>query len=115
MDEWVDNPHAKTALSNIIPCVDETTTNRTLQQSKEVTRELVNVVNTVIDTIANLNAIPPNKTFWYNQSGPLMPYLCFPYDSNLNDRQCDAQEVPLRNASLVCIIINQLGYFNYIN
>ncbi|KAG8053598.1 hypothetical protein GUJ93_ZPchr0001g32345 [Zizania palustris] len=36
MDEWAQHPQAETALSNILPCVDESTTNQTLYQSKHV-------------------------------------------------------------------------------
>lgn len=33
MDQWAQHPQSETALSNILPCVDESTTNRTLYQS----------------------------------------------------------------------------------
>ncbi|XP_040385464.1 uncharacterized protein LOC102722913 isoform X3 [Oryza brachyantha] len=36
MDEWAQHPQAETTLSNILPCVDESTTNQTLYQSKHV-------------------------------------------------------------------------------
>ncbi|MQM15354.1 hypothetical protein Taro_048298 [Colocasia esculenta] len=101
MNEWVHNPQAETALSSILPCVDEGTSNLTLHQSKEVVLQLVNVVNTVIDTIANANPSQLNSSYNYNQSGPLMPALCAPYDSQLNNQQCEAPEVSLDNASLV--------------
>ncbi|XP_068643356.1 uncharacterized protein [Aristolochia californica] len=101
MDEWVQNPQAETALSNILPCVDESTTNRTLYQSKEVILQLVNVVNTAIYSIANSNS-PQGIAFYYNQSGPLMPPLCPPFDSQLHDRQCqEPWEVSFANASMV--------------
>ena len=45
MDQWAQHPQAETALSNILPCVDESTTNRTLYQSKEVVVMLVRIVN----------------------------------------------------------------------
>lgn len=101
MEEWVEYPQAQTALSNILPCVDEHTTNQTLYQSKEVIRELVNVVNTAIYTIVNLNSPVPTTPYYYNQSGPLMPPLCCPFDSQLKDRQCEPQEVSFANASMV--------------
>ncbi|KAL4179224.1 hypothetical protein AMTRI_Chr13g118970 [Amborella trichopoda] len=102
MKEWVDNPQAETALSDILPCVDEKTTNRTLYQSKEVIYQLVKVVNTAIYTFANNNP-PPNlpPPYYYNQSGPLMPPLCSPFDSQLNDKDCAPQEVSFDNASQV--------------
>ncbi|KAJ4972905.1 hypothetical protein NE237_006079 [Protea cynaroides] len=102
MGEWVENPQAETALSSILPCVDEETANKTLFQSKEVIRQLVNVVNTVIYTFANTNS-PPQATipYYFNQSGPMMPPLCSPFDSELHDRPCGSIEVSIINASLV--------------
>lgn len=100
MGEWVNNPHAETALGNILPCVDQRTTNQTLIQSKLVINDIVNVVNTFIYTYANSDP-PKDNIYYYNQSGPLMPPLCYPYDSNLQDRECGMQEVSMKNASLV--------------
>ncbi|EEF27875.1 conserved hypothetical protein [Ricinus communis] len=100
MEEWVDHPHAVTALSNILPCVDQSTTNKTLVQSKEVINDIVNVVNTYIYTFANANPSPTEFNY-YNQSGPFMPPLCYPFDSQLQDRQCGFQEVSMTNASVV--------------
>ncbi|KAG6532608.1 uncharacterized protein LOC121970451 [Zingiber officinale] len=93
MGEWVHNSQAETSLSSILPCVDEQTTNLTLYQSKDVIVQLVGVVNTAIYSQAT--------SVHYNQSGPLMPSLCSPYDSNLHDRQCKPEEVSLVNASTV--------------
>lgn len=95
MDEWVQYPQAETALSNILPCVNENTTNQTLYQSKNVIHQLVNVVNTAIWSIANSNSKA------YNQSGPLMPPLCSPYDSQLHSQLCQPYEVSFDNASMV--------------
>ncbi|KAJ6721229.1 TRANSMEMBRANE PROTEIN [Salix viminalis] len=89
MEEWVENPHAASALSSILPCVDQRTTNNTLVQSKEVITDIVNVVNTYIYTFANAN--PSQTDFnYYNQSGPSMPPLCYPFDSHYQDRQCES-------------------------
>ncbi|RWW08245.1 hypothetical protein GW17_00028333 [Ensete ventricosum] len=93
MGEWVHNSRAETSLSNILPCVDEQTTNLTLYQSKEVIVQLVNVVNTAISSQV--------KTVSYNQSGALMPPLCSPYDSWMHKRQCEPGEVSFVNASKV--------------
>ncbi|XP_050372324.1 uncharacterized protein LOC126790208 [Argentina anserina] len=100
MEEWVDNPHAETALSNILPCVDQKTTNQTLSQSKGIVNDMVSVVNQFIYTYAN--TYPSHSDpYFYNQSGPLMPTLCYPYDSELRDTQCGDQQVSITNASLV--------------
>lgn len=100
MDEWVDHPHAETALSNILPCVDQRTTNKSLIQSKEVITDIVNVVNQFVYNIANANP-SQDYIYYYNQTGPVMPPLCYPYDSQLQDRQCGSYEVSIANASKV--------------
>ena len=100
MDEWVENPHAETALSNILPCVDQRTTNKTLIQSKKIINGMVNVVNRFIYTYANANP-SQGDPYYYNQNGPQMPPLCYPFDSNLRDSQCGDQEVSIANASVV--------------
>lgn len=96
----MENPHAESALSDILPCVDQRTTNKTLFQSKQVVTNIVNVVNQFIYASANANPRfgSPN---YYNQSGPRMPPLCYPFDSQLQERQCTDQEVSSTNASLV--------------
>ncbi|KAL3636019.1 hypothetical protein CASFOL_020566 [Castilleja foliolosa] len=104
MGEWVENPHAETALSSILPCVDQRTTNQSLFQSKKVINDIVNIVNGFLDSAANLN--PPAQagaSIYYNQSGPLIPRLCYPYDSNLRDRSwpCSDQELVMENASMI--------------
>ncbi|KAK1324944.1 hypothetical protein QJS10_CPA01g01415 [Acorus calamus] len=101
MDEWVENPQAETALSNILPCVNEQTTNQTLHQSKQVIFELVNVVNTAISNIANTDFLDKRNPYYYNQSGPPMPSFCSPVDSQLNLQDCEPQEVSFANASTV--------------
>ncbi|GLT35035.1 hypothetical protein SLA2020_095200 [Shorea laevis] len=101
MEERVENPQAETALSNILPCVDQRTTNHSLIQSNQVINDLVNVVNTYIYTFANSDPSKDDTTQYYNQSGPPMPPLCYPFDSQLQDRECTSQEVSVANASLV--------------
>ncbi|GAV80408.1 hypothetical protein CFOL_v3_23869 [Cephalotus follicularis] len=100
MEEWVDHPHAETALSDILPCVDQRTTNQTLVQSKKVITDIVNVVNQFIYTYANTYPSEGNMNY-YNQSGPMMPPLCYPFDSSLEVRECGSNEVAMANASLV--------------
>lgn len=101
MEEWVDNPHAETALSNILPCVDQTATNQTLYKSKQVVNDIVNIVNSFTDSYANSNPPQGSIPYYYNQSGPMVPHLCYPYDAQLQDRQCTDQEVATANASVV--------------
>lgn len=108
MGEWVDNPHAESALSNILPCVDPRTTNQTLFKSKQVTVGLVNIVNGFIDTYANSNPSNHLNSNYYNQSGPVIPHLCYPYDSQLQDLPCPADQVSMANSSMVSINVSLL-------
>ncbi|KZV48875.1 hypothetical protein F511_16682, partial [Dorcoceras hygrometricum] len=101
MSEWVENPHAETALSNILPCVDQRTTNQTLFKSKQVINDIVNIANGFVGSVANSNPHSHAASSYYNQSGPLIPPLCYPYDSQLQDRSCSAQEISVDNASMV--------------
>lgn len=49
----------------------------------------------MITNVANGNMFPNAGAAYYNQSGPLMPALCNPFDYQLNDRPCLPQEVNL--------------------
>lgn len=101
MKQWVQNPTAHTALDDILPCVDNATAQDTLKKTKEVTNQLVNLMNTVVNNISN-NNFPPNVgPFYYNQSGPLVPTLCNPFNADLTDRACAPNEVDLNNVTQV--------------
>ena len=103
MDEWVQNPTAHTALDDILPCVDNATAQETLLRTKDVTYQLVTVVNTVITNVSNINFAPNFVPLYFNQSGPLVPVLCNPFNADLTARQCSAGEVDLDNATQVNI------------
>ncbi|KAM0929805.1 hypothetical protein ACQ4PT_001409 [Festuca glaucescens] len=101
MDEWVAHPTEHTALDDIIPCVDPTTANETLTRTREVTSQLVNLVNQVITNVSNRNFPAAATPFYYNQSGPLIPLLCNPFMADLSNRTCTRGEVMLDNATQV--------------
>lgn len=101
MDEWVAHPTEHTALDDIIPCVEPATANESLTRTKEVTSQLVNLVNQVLSNVSNLNFPPAAAPFYYNQSGPLIPTLCNPFGPNLSNRTCARGEVTLENATQV--------------
>ncbi|CAK9142018.1 unnamed protein product [Ilex paraguariensis] len=101
MNEWVQNPTAHTALDDILPCLDNATAQETLSQSKDVTYQLVGVVNGIITNVSNANIPPGAGLFYYNQSGPLVPVLCNPFNADKTDRKCAAGEVEFGNASQV--------------
>lgn len=105
MVEWDQYPTAHTALDEILPCVDNATAQETLSKSKEVTSELVNLVNQIVTNVSNINFAPNFTPLFYNQSGPLMPLLCNPFHPDMTQRQCDSGEVDLSNATQVINII----------
>ncbi|PKU85361.1 hypothetical protein MA16_Dca003100 [Dendrobium catenatum] len=103
MDEWVLKPHIATAIDDILPCIDAATATESLTRSKEVTSELAKVVNDVIVNVSNAkfhSPIAPASSN-YNQSGPLMPMLCNPYESDFRDRKCLPGEVSFEDAPKV--------------
>lgn len=93
MDQWVEHPTARTALDDILPCVDNATAQETLSQSKDVTYQLVGMVNSFIVNVSNKDFPPELGPLYYNQSGPLVPVLCNPFNSDKTDRNCSAGEV----------------------
>lgn len=101
MNQWVENPTAHTALDDILPCVDNATAQETSMRSREVTSQLVNVINQVITNVTNINFAPNFTPLFFNQSGPLIPLLCNPYKPDYSDRVCDPKEVSLNNATQV--------------
>ncbi|KAF0906043.1 hypothetical protein E2562_009056 [Oryza meyeriana var. granulata] len=104
MGEWVQRPQARTALDDILPCIDTAATADALARSKEVTSQLVAVLNGVIANVSN--AEPPPQAaaaappLYYNQSGPPVPLLCSPYAPELTASPggCATREVELAAA-----------------
>ncbi|KAJ0616200.1 putative transmembrane protein [Helianthus annuus] len=101
MSQWVANPTARTALDDILPCVDNATAHETSKRAIEVTIQIVTVINQVIKTVSNGNFPPSYAPLYYNQSGPMMPPLCNPYNPDFTNRTCDPNEVALSEATRV--------------
>lgn len=99
MSEWVERPSSNTALDEILPCTDNATAQETLMRSKEVTGQLVELINTVVSNVSNINFSPVFVQMYYNQSGPLLPLLCNPFNHDLTDRPCSPGELDLNNAT----------------
>lgn len=76
MQEWVANPSAQTSLQDILPCVDISTTNKALNQTRTLTNDTVTGVNNVITTSLN------------NGSSQGMPLMCNPLESSLSSDGC---------------------------
>ncbi|XP_015624337.2 uncharacterized protein [Oryza sativa Japonica Group] len=92
MGEWVQRPQARTALDDILPCVDTAAAADALARSKDVTHHLVTVLNGVIANVSNAAAAGLPPPLYYNQSGPPVPLLCSPGE------RCDPGEVDLAAA-----------------
>ncbi|KAH6790787.1 transmembrane protein [Perilla frutescens var. frutescens] len=101
MKQWIQNPTPHTALDHILPCVDHPTAQQSLTNTKQVTSQLVDLINTVITNVSNINFAPNFVQLYYNQSGPLLPTLCNPFHPDLSDRPCAPGEVHLDNATQV--------------
>uniref|UniRef100_A0A0D9WA93 Uncharacterized protein n=1 Tax=Leersia perrieri TaxID=77586 RepID=A0A0D9WA93_9ORYZ len=98
MDDWVTHPQDHTALDDILPCVDVSTANESMYRSQEVTAQLVALVNNVIVNISNRDFPPTLRPLYFNQSGPLMPTLCDPFNPDMTARTCAPGEVTFLTA-----------------
>ncbi|CAH9107062.1 unnamed protein product [Cuscuta europaea] len=101
MNEWMQNPTADSILENIVPNVDHQITRQILSATKDVTYGVIEVANTYISNVSNANVTSNTSVLYYNQSGPLVPFLCNPYNKDGTDRQCAPNEVNFKNASHV--------------
>ncbi|XP_038995730.1 uncharacterized protein LOC120120045 [Hibiscus syriacus] len=89
MNEWVQNPKANSALSDLIPCAEKEAGLRIKEAGKTVT--------TTINDMLNQRVTYANTDNLYNQSGPLVPLVCDPYNYGDSQQSCGDQ-VPLPNA-----------------
>ncbi|KAL5183473.1 hypothetical protein HKD37_17G047352 [Glycine soja] len=90
---YIYNPTAHTALDDILPCVENATAMKTLLRSKTLTYTIVDAFDQIISNFTNANT-----TAIFNQSGPLVPLLCNPYNADFTSRQCAPGEVTFKNA-----------------
>ncbi|KAJ7951953.1 putative Transmembrane protein [Quillaja saponaria] len=81
--------------------VHKATAHETLSLSREVTSQLVSIVNDFITNVANKEANHQEGHIYYNQSGKLLPNLCNPYDFEMRPREYVAGEVELKAAEQV--------------
>ena len=81
VNEWIQYLTAHTAMDDIFPCVDNATAQETLSRSKEVTSELVNLVNQDITNVSNSN-LAPNLTLTLRETYNLEGKVDFPAVGN---------------------------------
>ena len=91
MEEWLEHPQERTSLSEVFPCVDGPTAQKALDITRNTSFQMTNMVDTFVTNIANVDGAPPSAS--YNQSGPLLPLLCNPFNSDMTRRQCDPREM----------------------
>jgi hypothetical protein len=103
MDDWLQNPTPHTALSQILPCVDNATAYGSLSTTKDVSFQMSSIVNKFITNVANQNVTVRTRHNSFNQSGPLVPALCNPYYPDMTNRKCITGEVEFSNAATVCL------------
>ncbi|KAJ9702695.1 hypothetical protein PVL29_004428 [Vitis rotundifolia] len=89
MDEWVQNPTAHTALDDILPCVDAETAQDSLSEAKDVTYQVLSIVNLAV----NVSNADPG-------AGPLVPLLCNPFFASVG-QACPPDAVDLKDATQV--------------
>ncbi|PWZ57216.1 hypothetical protein Zm00014a_014182 [Zea mays] len=96
MGEWVQHPQARTALDDILPCVDTAAAKEALNRSKEVNYQLVAVLNAALTTspTATSRRRSRRRSTTTNRARPCR-CLCSHYAADLRDRACAPGEVPL--------------------
>lgn len=108
LDDWLQNPMADSAIENIIPRLDNETSQKIYSTTRKVTYGVVNVINSDIINVTNVNMPPSAGPLYYNQSGPLMPLLCNPLHPDLSDRKCLPGEVTFDDASQASLLYSVL-------
>lgn len=102
MEDYLHNPTADSPLNlQFLPCLDQKTAQETFNTSKETTSGLVTMVNQYITDAINADLPPETDLLYHNQSGPLVPLLCDPYNPDMTNRTCDLAEVTFANFSKV--------------
>ncbi|GLT74975.1 hypothetical protein SLA2020_467350 [Shorea laevis] len=111
MDEWVQNPTADSALSDVLPCWDSETGKKVLNVTSLVTSQMDGMMNEFIKNIANNDDIKniannlntpkevKDSGVYYNQSGPLAPLICNPNANEPTQKQCPLGTVDYINAT----------------
>ncbi|XP_048233592.1 uncharacterized protein LOC8283097 [Ricinus communis] len=98
MDDWLQNPTANSPLSlQFLPCMDKKTAQETLTTSKETSSYLINTINKYITDVANKQVPSHGGPLYHNQSGPLVPLLCNPFNPDLTERKCAPTEANFSN------------------
>lgn len=108
MGDWVQHPRDNSALSKLLPCMDEVAAQKTLDITRNTSFQVINLLNAFIINVANGN-VPPmqgSTDIYYNQSGPSLPLLCNPFFPNLTERTCAPSEVGLKGVATVSLFLH---------
>ena len=103
MDEWVQKkPTAYTALDDFLPCVDQDVVQGMLNDTKMANYAAIGVVNKIVDMAnSDPNSGDGGTPLSFNQSGPLLPQVCNPYNEDQSNRTCAPGEVEMQKVSEV--------------
>ncbi|XP_020535332.2 uncharacterized protein LOC110009551 [Jatropha curcas] len=100
VDDWLENPRANASLSlQFLPCLDNKTTAETIRTTKETSSYVINILNRYIMEVPNKDMQPNAGIVYHNQSGPLVPLLCNPFNPDLTERDCNTAEVNFNNVA----------------
>ncbi|WCJ40443.1 hypothetical protein M5689_021359 [Euphorbia peplus] len=100
MDEWLENPRANSPVSlQLLPCMDKKTAEQTLNTSRATAYFLIDASNKYIKGVANQQLPPTAGPLYHNQSGPLVPLVCNPFNPDFSNRKCAPAEVNISDAS----------------
>ena len=82
MEEWVANPSANTNLKEILPCVDISTTDRALNETRLFVNDTITAVNNNIQKLLNNGSTSQGLPILCN---PLEPSFSIPNCVNVSD------------------------------
>nr|XP_004288761.2 PREDICTED: uncharacterized protein LOC101307834 [Fragaria vesca subsp. vesca] len=101
MDEWVQKkPTAYTALDDFLPCVDQDVVQGMLNDTKMANYAAIGVVNQIVDMAnSDPNSGDGGTPLSFNQSGPLLPPVCNPYNEDQSNRTCAPGEVEMQKVT----------------
>ena len=82
MEEWVANPSANTSLKEILPCVDISTTDRALNETRLFVNDTITGINNNIQKLLNNGTTSQRLPMLCN---PLEPSFSIPNCVNVSD------------------------------
>ncbi|CBI21109.3 unnamed protein product, partial [Vitis vinifera] len=113
MDEWVQNPIAHTALDDILPCVDAETAQDSLSKAKDVTYQVLSIVNLAVD-VSNADpgaACPPDAVDLKDATQVWKKYVC--EDSKNDECVSKGRLSPSLYSAMTMAVNVSYGFYYY--